>query len=78
MVDDNQTYCGDHFVMYTNGESLSCTHETNMMLYVNNTSIINKKKEKKKWEIELDVIKSSLALRFNRILNSWGLAKRSC
>ena len=47
-MDDNQTYCGDHFVMYTNGESLSCTHETNMMLYVNYTSIINKKKEKKK------------------------------
>ena len=30
----NQTYCGDHFAIYTDFESC-CTTETNKMLYVN-------------------------------------------
>lgn len=38
MVDVNQKYCGDHFTMYTNIESC-CTPETNIILYVNYTSI---------------------------------------
>ena len=42
------SYCGDHFSMYTIIESLSCTPETNIMLYVNYTSIkvINKNVKK--------------------------------
>ena len=28
----NWTYCGDHFVIYTNIKSLHCTPETNIML----------------------------------------------
>ena len=28
----NQTYCGGHFIIYTNTESLCCTPETNIML----------------------------------------------
>ena len=35
----NWTYCGDHFAVYTNSESLYCTPETNMVLYVNHISI---------------------------------------
>ena len=38
-TDVNWTYCGDHFNIYTNIESLCCTPETNVMLYVNFTSI---------------------------------------
>ena len=34
-MDGNQTYCGDHFAMYTNIESLCCIPETNVMLYAN-------------------------------------------
>ena len=30
----NQTYCGDHFAIYTNIESLCCTPENNIMLHV--------------------------------------------
>ena len=44
-MDINQTYCGDHFVIYTNTESLYCIPETNIMLYVNYTSM---KKTKRK------------------------------
>lgn len=40
-TDGNQTYCGDHFEMYTNVKSLSCIPETNVMLYVNYTSKTN-------------------------------------
>lgn len=29
--DGNETYCADHFAVYTNIESLCCTPETNMM-----------------------------------------------
>ena len=38
----NLTYCGDHFSIYTNIETLCCTPETNT-LYVNQNSF--KKKE---------------------------------
>lgn len=37
LTDGNQTYPGDHFIMYTNVESLSCTPETNIILCVNYT-----------------------------------------
>ena len=37
-MDVNQTYCGDHFAMYTNIKSLCCTPETNIM-YIDYTSI---------------------------------------
>ena len=35
MTDVHQTYCGDHFEILTNIESLCCTPETNIILYVN-------------------------------------------
>ena len=35
MTQVNQTYCGDHFAIYTRIKSLCCTPETCMMLYVN-------------------------------------------
>ena len=31
VLDVNQTYCGDHFTMYTLIESLDCTPETNIV-----------------------------------------------
>ena len=34
-MDINQTYCGDHFTIYTNIESLCCTPETYIIFYVN-------------------------------------------
>ena len=37
MMHVNQTYCGDHFAIYTNIESLCCTPEANIMLYGNYT-----------------------------------------
>ena len=36
------TYCGDHRTIYTNIGSLCYTSETNMVLYVNHTSIRKK------------------------------------
>ena len=41
-MDINQTYCGDHFTIYTNIKSLYYTPETNIILYANYTSIKNK------------------------------------
>ena len=38
VIDVNDTYCGDHFAIYINIESLCCIPETNIMLYVNYTS----------------------------------------
>ena len=38
-MDVNETYCGDHFAIYTNIEPLGCTPKTNTMLYVNDTAI---------------------------------------
>ena len=35
----SQTYCGEYFATYTNIESLCCTPETYIMLYVNYVSI---------------------------------------
>lgn len=35
----NQTFCGDHFTVYTNTEYLHCTPETNIMLNVSYTSV---------------------------------------
>ena len=36
VTDGIQTYCGDHFAMYTNTESLCCTPEINIsQVYVN-------------------------------------------
>ena len=39
VTDDNYTYNGEHCVMYKIVESLCCTPETNIILYVNYTSI---------------------------------------
>ena len=39
MTDVNQTYNGDYSKVYTNLKSLYCAPETNIMLYVNYTSI---------------------------------------
>jgi len=38
------TYHGEHLVVYINIESLCCTPEANIILYVNYTSIKKKKK----------------------------------
>ena len=35
----NQTHCGDHFAIYTNIKALCRKHETNIMSYVNYTSL---------------------------------------
>ena len=43
----NQTYGGDHFSIYTKTDSSCCTPETNIMLYINCTSIQNLLKEEK-------------------------------
>ena len=45
VMDVNQTYCGDHFTIHTNIESLCCTLET-IKLYVNYTSVKNENKNK--------------------------------
>ena len=37
----NQAYCGDHFTVYKNIESLCWTFETNIILHVNIYLIIN-------------------------------------
>ena len=34
----NWTYCGDHFIMYKNVESLCHIPETNIILYVNSNN----------------------------------------
>lgn len=46
VTNGNQTYCVDHFIKHTNIKSLCySTTETNIMLYVNYTSIKKKKKQ---------------------------------
>ena len=35
----NQTYCSDHFIICTNIGSLYCTPKTNIILYVNQSSV---------------------------------------
>lgn len=42
--DGNQTYCGGHFVVYTEIELLCCTLETTIIVYTNFTSIKDFKK----------------------------------
>ena len=37
MIDVN--YCGDHFIMYTNTESLCCTPDIMSIIYKNNTML---------------------------------------
>ena len=37
-MDVNSTYCDDNVTIHTNSESLYCTSETNIMLYVNSIS----------------------------------------
>ena len=49
LTEVNQTHCGDHFTIYTNIETY-CAPETNIMLYVKNTSVkrqVNKQKKNK-------------------------------
>ena len=48
MTDGNWTYCGDHFEMQRNSESLNCVSGTNIVLQVNYTSQTNKQTWKKK------------------------------
>lgn len=38
-----------HFIMYINIESLCCTTETNTILYVNYSSMINKSQQSEKY-----------------------------
>ena len=38
-MDVNLTYRNDHFIIYTNKESLCCTTETNIMFYVNHNLV---------------------------------------
>ena len=40
-----QTYCGDQFIRYINVESLCCTPEINIILYLTYTSIKLLKRE---------------------------------
>lgn len=44
VINVNQTYCCDHFTMYTNIKSLGGIPETNIKLCVNYTSIKKKPK----------------------------------
>lgn len=46
VTDGCQIYCDGRFLIYINFESLSCTAKTNVILYVNCTSI--KKRERKR------------------------------
>ena len=60
-------HCGDHFVMKTNVKSLSCTPETNIILYVNYNSIKKilfkvkelSKKCKRSWQLLYFIIQYS-------------------
>lgn len=39
VTNGDYTYRGDQFAIHTNVETLCCTHETNRILYVSNTSV---------------------------------------
>ena len=39
---EQQKQCGNHFAIHTNIKSLCCTPETNIRLYINNTSTFKK------------------------------------
>ena len=45
-MDVNQTYCGDHFAIYTNIELLYCTPEINIMFFLSKISQLKKKNNK--------------------------------
>ena len=60
-MDVNQTYCGDHFTIYTNIKSLCCIPETNIMLYVNYTSILKSYKFNRK--IKIKSLKNQIILK---------------
>ena len=53
-IDINQTNC-DHFAIYTNMESLCCTPENNIMLYVNYSSIKKTHGQTESLKMEKDV-----------------------
>lgn len=48
MLHGDDTYCGEHFVMYMIVESLCRTSETNIILHVDHTSIKKREKKEKK------------------------------
>ena len=50
----NWTSCGDCFALFTNSESLCCTPETNLMVYVNHTSIKKIRKQAELREEDVD------------------------
>ena len=54
--DVNKTCCGDHFTIYMNIESLSCTPETTIMLHVNYTSTTKQKRKKIVLNVSEDVV----------------------
>ena len=45
MMDGNKTYCGDHFIMYMNIESLYYTPEIDIMLCSFYSSILKMQKK---------------------------------
>lgn len=47
VTDVNQTYCGGHFPVYTSIESLRCTPETNIVLYISYPSTTTKREDKR-------------------------------
>ena len=51
MTHGNWTYCGDHFEMQRNSESLHCVSGTNIVLRVNYTLQTNKQTHRKKEKI---------------------------
>ena len=51
MIDGNQTYHGDHFVMYRNIESLCCAPGTTIVLQVNYISKNKKQTHRKRDQI---------------------------
>ena len=53
-MDGDWTYCGDHFVIYTDIKSLCCKPEINIMLYVNSASI---KKFEKQYQCNTQRVK---------------------
>lgn len=52
------SYCGDHFAICTNTESLCNTPETNVLLYVSYTSIKQQGNDKTKLRMALTYLKA--------------------
>lgn len=44
VTEGNYTYCDEHFIMFIIVDSLCCTPETNILLYVNYTSLLKNEK----------------------------------